>query len=185
MVDHAESMVVIINVILGLAFGLPLARRLVLHKHIPWSTASSYMALVTVYFIESVGFMAGMTTSIPGIVLAFVWGLLLGRWARRSETQIKAVLKSAVFLSVYTSLPAVSLLSVPVLMRFAGWPVFSAEAGARFGVPEFIPSPWNTIFGFCALVAMFAVSLKTIITSGVTYAVSRSTILKWRVNGTP
>lgn len=185
MVDRAESMVVIINVILGLAFGLPLARRLVRHRHIPWSTASSYVALVTVYFIESVGFMAGMTTSIPGILLAFVWGFLLGRWARRSETQMNTVLKSAVLLAVYTSLPAVSLLSVPLLMRFAGWSVFSAEAGARFGVPEFIPSPMNTIFGFCALVALVAVSFKTIITGGVTYAVFRSTILKWRVNGTP
>jgi hypothetical protein len=185
MVDRAESMVVIINVILGLAFGLPLAKRLVRHGHIPWSTTGSYVALVSVYFIESVGFMAGMTTSIPGIVLAFVWGFLLRRWARRSETQISAVLKSAVLLAVYTSLPAVPLLSVPVFMRFAGWSVFSAEAGARFGVPEFIPSPWNTIFGFCALVALVAVLLKTIITSGVTYAVCRSTTVKWRANGTP
>jgi hypothetical protein len=174
MVDRAELIVVIINLTLGFVCAFPLARRFARLRHSRWGTTGSYVMLVFIYFVESIGFMAGMATNVPGILLAFVWGILLGYWIRRSGGELKQALGTAAFLSVYGSLPAVSLLSVPVLMSMGGWSVFSAGSGARFGVPTFVPWPLNTILGFCIAVALVAVVFKTIVTTGVVYFVNRS-----------
>lgn len=173
MVDRAEVIVVIINLILGFVFAFPLARRFARLRHFRWDTKGSYLMLVLVYFVESMGFTAGMATNVPGILLAFVWGILLGNWIRRSGSKLKRALRTAVFLSVYASLPAVSLLSVPLVMRLGGWSVLSAESGLRFGIPTIIPWPANTILGFCVLVAIVALVVKSIVTTGVVYFVNR------------
>ena len=173
MVDRAELIVVIIDLILGFVCAIPLARRFARQRHCRWGTTGSYLMLVFIYFVESIGFMAGMATNIPGIILAFVWGILLGRWIRRSGGELKQALRTAVFLSLYGSLPAVSLLSVPPVMALGGWSVFSAESGARFGVPTIVPWPLSTILGFCIAVALVAIVLKTVVTTGVVYFVNR------------
>jgi hypothetical protein len=174
MVDRAELIVVVVNLVLGLSCAVPLAKRLVRLGHSRWQGAGSYLMLLTVYFVESVGFMAGMATNGPGIVLALVWGLIFGYWIRGKATQPGDVVTSAAFLALYSSLPAVSLLSVPIVMRLGGWSVLSVESGARFGVPTMVPWPANTILGFCVLVAVVAVILKGAITTGAVYFLCRS-----------
>ena len=173
MIDSAELIVVIINLILGFVCAIPLARRFSRLRHCRWGNTGSYLMLVFVYFVESIGFMAGMATNVPGVVLAFVWGILLGHWIRRSGGDLEQALRSAVLLSLYGSLPAVSLLSVPLVTALGGWSVFSAESGARFGVPAIVPWPLNTILGFCIAVALGAAVIKTTVTTGVVYFVNR------------
>jgi len=60
----------------------------------------------------------------------------------------------------------VSFALVPILMVFAGWSIVNVDDGLRFGIPQFVPWPVNTIMGFCIFVAGVAVLLKTIITTG-------------------
>jgi len=57
MVDRAELIVVIVNLGLGLGFAVPLAKRLVRLGHTRWHGVGSYLMLLTLYFVESVGFM--------------------------------------------------------------------------------------------------------------------------------
>jgi hypothetical protein len=173
MVDRAELIVVVTNLVLGFGFAIPLTRRFVRLKHFRWEATRSYWILVLLYFAESVGFMAGMASNVPGIALAFVWGVLLGRWIRRSGCERNPALRSAALLALYGSLPAVSLLSVPLVMALGGWSVFSEAFGARFGVPTIFPWPFNTILGFCIAVAMVAAVFKVIVTAGVVYFVNR------------
>ena len=174
MVDRAELIVLVVNIILGFSCAFPLARRLSRLKHSRWGFAGSYLMLIIMYLTESIGFMAGMATNIPGILLALVWGAIFGSWIRRSGGTLKSVLRSAVLVSLFSSLPAVSMLSVPVVMWFGGWTIFSSDSGVRFGVPDFIPWPMNTILGFCILIAIVGVFFKSLITTGIVYLTYRS-----------
>ena len=138
MVDRAELIVLIVNLILGFSCAFPLARRLSRLRHSRWDIVGSYLMLIFLYLIESIGFMAGMATNVPGILLAFAWGAILGSWIHRSGGTLKSAIRTAVFVSLFSSLPAVSLLSVPVVMWFSGWAIFSSDSGVRFGVPAFV-----------------------------------------------
>ena len=100
------------------------------------------------------------------IVLAFVWGFVFSSWLRTRVIN-RQVLKSSFFLSLYSSLPAASFIVVPVLVWIGGGHILSAEEGVRFGIPEFLPWPLNTILGFYAALVIGAVVLKTLITTGV------------------
>jgi len=174
MIDRVELIVLFVNLILGLSFAYPLARRLSRLRHSRWDIVGSFLFLIFLYFVESIGFMAGMATNIPGICLAFVWGAIFGSWIHRSNGVLKFAIWTAVLVSLYCSLPAVSMLTVPVVMFFGGWAVLSSDSGLRFGVPAFIPWPMNTILGFCILTALIGVVFKGIITTGIVYFMCRS-----------
>jgi len=45
--------------------------------------------------------------------------------------------------------------------------ILSAGDGSRFGVPDFLPWPLNTILGFCVSVVLVAVIGKVVITTGI------------------
>jgi len=70
----------------------------------------------------------------------------------------------------FTTLPAVSFLSVFVVMLVGGWPVFTPEGGYEFGVPEFIPWPFCTVAGFFAACVGSAVVVKTAVTTFIALA---------------
>ena len=53
-----------------------------------------------------------------------------------------------------------------MLALFAGRPILSADEGASFGIPSFVPWPMNTILGFYAVLAIGVVVLKTVIITG-------------------
>jgi hypothetical protein len=50
---------------------------------------------------------------------------------------------------------------------FTGLDVLNAEEGFRFGIPDFLYWPFNTILGFYAAFSISLVILKTTITTGV------------------
>ena len=96
-----------------------------------------------------------------------VSGLVLGIRFRRSPLEKSAVLRALLLLAPYSSLPALSFLSVPVVTAMGGWSVLDASEGARFGIPGFVPWPIDTILGFCLLVAGTGAIAKTAITTGI------------------
>jgi hypothetical protein len=125
-----------------------------------------FAALVGAYFIECVALAMGMTIPVFNVGLALAWGVLLGVRLRARASGHEA-LRAALFFALYSSLPAVSLLLVPVMALVGGWHIVSAEDGARFGIPSFVPWPAHTILGFYAGLAAGTTLMKSLITVGI------------------
>ena len=176
--DPAESAILVLNLVLAIACGLPLARMFRRAGLIAASIRKILGVLLLVYFLESVAFMGSMATSILSIALAILWGILLGSRLRSRGLDRVVALRLTLAFALYTSLPAASFIFVPIVCVFSGWSVTSAEAGYSFGIPEFLPSPVNTILGFCLAVAIVTLLLKT----GITTAVVRATAFSGRLS---
>jgi hypothetical protein len=76
-------------------------------------------------------------------------------------------MRAVFYFALYSGLPAASFLSVPVLAALSGRHILSAEFGFQFGIPEFVPWPFNTILGFCGAVVLVTVVLKVVITTRI------------------
>ena len=163
--DAGGLAIIIANLILGFGCAVPVAR-LLAKVNGNARVRRYYAMLIGLYFVECVAVAAGMATMVFNIALAFVWGIVLGLRLRQSSAPIREVLRAAFYLALYSSLPAVSLAVLPMLGLFAGWEVLSAEEGARFGIPRFVPWPMNTILGFFGIVGAVTLALKTAITTG-------------------
>jgi hypothetical protein len=124
-----------------------------------------FAAVVAAYLIECVALAMGMTIPVLNVGLALAWGLLLGL-RLRGRASPHAALRTSLFFGLYSSLPAMSLMLVPALASLGGWHIVSAEDGALFGIPSWLPWPAHTILGFYAGLAAGAVVLKSLITVG-------------------
>ncbi len=162
-----ETALVVVNLLAGFGFAFPMAKVLaeMAGKHAKFFRY--YVMLIGVYLLESVVLMMGMGIPVLNIGLAFVWGLVFGRWLRARTTRSEALSTSYRF-SLFSSLPAISFILVPVFAGLGGWNILSSSAGASFGIPEFLHLPWpiNTILGFYLAVIIGTVVLKTVITVG-------------------
>lgn len=166
--EHPEVILLVVNLAAGVGCAIPLARSLASVHRKPSGLFRCFVVLVAVYFIEGVALAMGMGIPVFSVGLAPVWGIVFGRWLCRAASPVGESLKAAFWLSLYTSLPALSFLMIPLLMSLAGWSILNAEAAVRFGIPGFLPWPVGTILGFYAVLAIGAAVLKTLITtSGV------------------
>jgi hypothetical protein len=171
-IDPAVIILIALNLVAGFGFAIPLAKLLGRVSAKPRGFFHYFAVIGGLYFVESVALAMGMGVPVFSVGLAFVWGIVFGLRLRahapvpREPLQTREVLKTTFFLSLYSSLPAFSFIVVPVIIIFAGNNVLSAEAGASFGIPSFLPWPLTTILGFYAACAIGAVVLKTAITTG-------------------
>jgi len=165
-----EKMIIIllvaVNLTAGFGFAVPIAKLL---DGIGGQLGRirRYLAvLIGIYFIECVAFSAGMCTQVFSVGLAFLWGMLFGLWLR-SRTSARRALTASFLVSIYTSLPTASFcILIPVAGLVGGGHILSAQEGTSFGIPDFLPWPLNTIFGFFAAVLIGTLVFKTIITTG-------------------
>ncbi|GAG04033.1 unnamed protein product [marine sediment metagenome] len=164
--DLAGTALIGVNLLAGFGCAVPVARLLGRVQGNPNRVLRYFALLIGVYFVESVAMVVGMGIPVFSVGLAFVWGIVFGRWLRRSGAPVRRVLQTALALSLYCCLPAASFLVIPVLVSWAGWAVLSVADGTRFGIPEAFPWPTNTILGFYATGVAAAVVLKTLITTG-------------------
>ncbi len=168
---QAAIPLLIVNAVFVIAITLPLAK-LLSHSGpnsksvIPW-----VLALLGVYMAECVAFSASMGTNALGLCLAAVWGFGFGR-KLRTRPHAEAI-KASLWVSLYTSLPAISFASILGLLALQGWAVLTVEGGRRFGIPSFVPWPMCTLLGFFLTVVISAVLLKTAITTGIVTILSR------------
>jgi hypothetical protein len=164
--EPAEYIVVILNLAAGFGFAVPLSRLFSrLDREAP-RVFRYFVILIGIYFVECVAIVSMMLLPVVSIGLAFVWGICFGFWLRARTSRGEAI-KTSFFLSLYSSLPAVSFIVVPVLAFFAGRPILSAEEGASFGIPGFAPWPLNTILGFYSALAIGVLAMKALITTSV------------------
>ena len=163
----AEMILIILNLMIGFGVAVPIAVSLRHASVKPTGFIGHFVFLIVVYFTESIALAMGMGIPILNIALAFVWGLIL---ASRLRTRIREqeLPRQVLSLSLYSCLPAVSFIAVPVLMWIDGRHILSAAEGIRFGIPAFLHLPWplNTILGFYLSLVVGAVVLKTLITTG-------------------
>jgi hypothetical protein len=164
--ELAEIILVLLNLGLGLGLAAPLIKLLNRVTPKTQSFFRGFILFIGIYFLECVAIVVAMMLPIFSLGLSFVWGLIFGLWLR-DHVSARKVLKTSFFISVFTSLPAVSFLLVPVMGLFTGLDVLNAEEGFRFGIPDFLYWPFNTILGFYAAFSISLVILKTTITTGV------------------
>ena len=165
--DSAGIVIVVLNVVLALGFGWALSGSLSRLGPGGRGRTLNFAVALAVYLAEAVAFAASMATDILSIVLAPVWGVCIGSWAVKARVPAGEARRITRLFAFCTTLPAASFLSVPVVSLFGGWSILSDEAGLRFGIPSFLPWPFDTILGFCLLVSSVAVGAKVVITTGV------------------
>jgi hypothetical protein len=163
--EPTEYTLIIVNLVAGFGCAVPVAKLLSKLSRNPRSVFRYFAILICIYFIECIAVVIGMGIPVFSMGLAFVWGIIFGLRFRARASRRK-VLKTSFFLSLYTTLPAVSFIVVPVVAWIGGWHILNANEGAPFGIPEFLNLPWplNTILGFFAALVVGAIVFKTVIT---------------------
>ena len=159
-----------VNAAFASGLGWALAKHLARKSNSSRTARSWFLKLLGVYLAECVAFSASMATNVLGFCLALVWGVVFGR---RLTYQRRETARTAVLVSLYTCLPAVSFLSVLLLLALNGWSILTPEAGRRFGVPGFVPWPLCTLLGFFLAVSLSAVVVKTTLTTITALILSR------------
>jgi CDP-diglyceride synthetase len=162
-----EIALIIVNVIGGAVGAYLLARS---YRGIGAGERSvhrQYGILISVYFVECVSMALGMGIPVFSIFLSFVWAAIFGMRLSKWESSTSAR-KASFFLSLYTSLPVMTFIIVPIGALTAGQDIVSVEAGSRFGIPQFsfVPAPVRTILGFYIVLVLGGFVFKTLITMG-------------------
>lgn len=125
-----------------------------------------FAMLVGIYFVECIAFAAGMCTQVLTVAMGFVWAVIFGLWLR-NIAPAKEVLKTAFFVSLYGCLPTCSFAVILVTVWVIGGnSLLNVEQAYKFGIPQFVPWPFNTMLGFCAGLAIGTILLKTAVTTG-------------------
>jgi|GEM_PF-1540149 len=125
------------------------------------------------YFLECVAFAWSMGTQILSVLLSVEWGILFGLWLKGIAPQ-KRIIRQTFFLSLYGCLPAVSFAVILlVVWVISGNGFLNAEQAQRFGIPDFVPWPLNTMLGFCVALAAGTIILKTVFTTGIAALIVR------------
>jgi hypothetical protein len=164
---------VLTNLICGIAFGLFLAIRFsrLTQKQ---NRFFRYLALsLGLYFLEGIAFVWGMCTQVFSVILSIEWGILFGLWLKGIAPQ-KQIIRQMFFVSLYGCLPAVSFAGILlVFWIMSGNGFLNVEQASRFGIPDFIPWPLNTMLGFCVALAAGTIILKTFATTGIVALIVR------------
>jgi uncharacterized protein YneF (UPF0154 family) len=159
------GLLAISNIALGIGLGIYLARRLSKEADPPIQNRRALTLLVGMYFLECLAFPAGMATQVFAVGLAFLWGIVLGRFLRM-QSPIPS-LQFALLAAIYTCLPTITFaVLVPIAWTLAGNSPFSAESGISFGIPEWVPWPLGSVAGFATALVLGTVILKSVITVG-------------------
>lgn len=164
--DLAEIIIVVVNLCFGFGFSIPLTKLLNEVKPRPHRFFRYFIMFICIYFLECVAIVAAMLLPVLSIGLAFIWGIIFGLWLRGYASAHK-LLKTSFYISLYSSFPGASFILVPVIGLFTGWDVLSSEEAIRFGIPDFLYFPFNTILGFFATLSLGLVIIKTAITTGL------------------
>jgi len=163
--DLSELILVVLNLAVGTGCAVPIARLIGKVRNKPKKVLRYIVVLVGLYLVESVALIMGMGIPVFSVMLAFVWGIVLGL-SLRVRVPAREALRLTFFISLYSSLPAASFIIIPVLVWIGGDPILSREFATSFGIPAFFPWPLDTILGFYSACALGAVALKTVITTG-------------------
>jgi hypothetical protein len=157
------------GVILGIILAIGFTRLTKRPEHL-----IRYLALsLGLYFLECVAFAWGMGTQIFSIILSIEWGILFGMWLKGLAPQ-EQIIRQVFFVSLYGCLPAVSFaVLLLIIWAISGNGFLNVEQARNFGIPDFVPWPFNTILGFCVALAAGTIILKAFITTSIVVLIVR------------
>lgn len=163
--DLGGVVLILLNLLLGLAFAIPLARHLRRLAGPPIKSRHYVVELLALYLVESLALAVAMGIPVLGVGLAVVWGIVLGNWLRDRAPHAQAR-RTAELVAAYSCLPTISFLAIPVVLAVAGWSILSLTEASHLGIPDFLPWPLTTILGFYTIPSVVASILKIAITTG-------------------
>lgn len=161
--DITVSALVALNIAVGFSLA-PLVSSV--FAQVSTSSGSAFrngILFIGIYAAESIALIIGMGMPLFSIGLAFVWGIIFRRRLKKDLSRQEAI-KFSFWLSLYSSMPLVSFIIVPIIALIRGWHILDSIQGAHFGIPGFLPWPMDTIFGFFTGVIIIAFTLKVLIT---------------------
>jgi hypothetical protein len=168
----------VFNLAAGIGLAFPLARNLRQIRGVREKSFRYFLIFVGIYFAECVALPMGMCTQIFTVALSFVWGLVFGLWLKK-YSQRDRIIRLAILVAVYGSLPTASFcILITILKAIEGGNILSAAEGTAFGIPDFLPWPFNSILGFSAALLAGTVILKIFVTYITASYVTRHSKIK-------
>ncbi len=162
---------VIINLTVGIGLAVPLAKQMRTVSGSQKNVFRYFAMMLGLYFLECVAFTWGMCTQVFTIALSFIWAVLFGMWLRGLALP-KQIVRQILFVSLYGCLPTVSFAAVLfTVWVIAGNGLLNVEQAYQFGIPDFLPWPFNTILVFSIALAAGTTILKTVVSTGMTWIV--------------
>jgi hypothetical protein len=154
----------VFNLAAGIGLAFPLAKNLRQIRGVRGKSFRYFLIFIGIYFAECVALPMGMCTQIFTVFLSFVWGLVFGLWLKK-YSQAGRIIRLAILVAVYGSLPTASFcILITILKAIEGGNILSAAEGTAFGIPGFLPWPFNSILGFSAALLAGTVILKIFVT---------------------
>jgi hypothetical protein len=171
MADSAENTLVLSLIAANLAVGIGLA--VLMARQLRSISGSRkgifrYFAMFGgIYFLECVAFAFGMCTQVFTITLGLVWGVLFGLWLKVLAPKRK-IIRHTALIAFYGCIPTVSFaLALLIFWVVSGNGLLNIEQAIEFGIPDFVPRPFNTMLGFCVALTAGTIILKTAFTTGI------------------
>ncbi len=132
------------------------------------------LMMLGLYFFECLAFAWGMCTQILSIALSIEWGVLFGLWLKGLAPS-KRIIRQMLYVSLYGCLPTVSFATLLIIIwLISGNGLLNVEQAYQFGIPDFVPWPFNTILGFCLALATGTIILKTTLATGIVSLIVRN-----------
>jgi hypothetical protein len=159
-------------VMTGIVFAIPLTmnfRKLVGQPKRFWRYFGLFIVICLVEYLAIIAGIVLSSGAVSAIVFVFfptcAWGIAFGLWLRGCSP-IRKVLKTSVFISLYSSLPFICLITVLLVVEIIdGANIISSEE--MKGLPfQAFPWPLNTMLGLYVALVLGAVLLKTAIITG-------------------
>ena len=120
-----------------------------------------FVMFVGIYFLEGIAFTSGMCTQVFTIGLSVVWGAIFGLWLKGLMSKLN-IIRQVIFVSLYGCLPTVSFALILLFFWIiCGNGLLNTEQAHKFGIPDFVPWPIDTMLGFCFALAAGTIILKT------------------------
>lgn len=162
--DVVEIILVGTNFVFGIFFSVVVSRRIA--NNFSWrkNRFLFFILLTALYLFEGMSIAAGMFTPVFTFVLAVMTGAVFGLIVKKHD--LTMVVKSAKQLSFFTCIPAITMVLIPIICFIYNWDIFSSSFGKDFGIPEFIPFPLNTIFGFFMSILILFITVNIITING-------------------
>ena len=172
----------VFNILAGAGLAFPLTKNLQQIKGQRQKPFRYFLVFIGIYFAECAAFAMGMCTQIFTVSLSFVWGLIFGLWLRipiNRDSQPDRITRLAILVAVYGSLPTASFcILITIFKVIEGGNILSAAEGIAFGIPDFLPWPFNSILGFSAALLAGTLILKIVVTSVTVRYITRHSKIK-------
>ena len=152
-----------INLAAGAVVAIPLMKNLQQIRPMDGKSLRRFFIFVGLYLAECIAFPIGMCFQVFTIALSFVWGAVLGLRLRKI-TEPNRITRLASYVALYGSIPTASFcIFITVFKIIEGGNVLSGTEGVAFGMPDFLPWPFNSILGFFAALMVGTVILKLLV----------------------